>query len=266
MTRALLFWFYRDVEVCAERLRDLADLHPEQPIYGLYGGPEEDASTFQRSLAPWLADFYVATRQPDPYLKWLQGDLEIVEWFEARGHALAWSSLAVVQWDLLVRAPFDRIVPGLDPAHLYFSGLRRLDPALESRWCWTAHGAHRPSYQRFREQTARRFGRRDPPWCCLFIFAILTRPFLTVYAREARRFAGFLEYKLPTLALLLGFPCLIRDLGVLWDPIEPPAPKPLRAIPPPVPRGYIEAELSRPDGYRLFHPVPDLWGPRAAEP
>jgi hypothetical protein len=257
--QALLFWFYRDAGVCAERLRKLGELHPGQPVYGLYGGPEEEAASFERALGPRLDDFYVATRQPDPYLKWLQGDLEIVEWFEARGRALAWSSLAVVQWDLLVKAPLDRLLPGLGPAHLYFTGLRALDPALESRWYWTRQGNHQRSYHRFRAQIARSFGFHGTPLCCLFIFAVLTRAFLEVYARDAPRLSGFLEYKLPTLARLHGFSCLVGDLGVLWDPVEQPAPRPLRALPEAVPRSYIEAELARPDGFRLFHPVPYAW-------
>jgi hypothetical protein len=259
MTRALLFWFHREARVCAERVRHLRDLHPGQPIYGLYGGPEEDAGDFERALGPHLDDFYTSVRQPDPYLKWLQGDLEIVEWLEARGHALDWGSIAVVQWDLLLRAPLDRILPRLGPEHLYLSGLRRIDAALEARWHWTAHAHHRASYQRFRAQIARRFGFAGPPMGCLFIFAVLTRRFLETYASEARRFAGFLEYKLPTLALLLGFPCLVHDLGVLWDPVEPPTQRPLNAVQAVVPRAYIEAELRRPDGYRMFHPVPYTW-------
>jgi len=257
--QALLFWFYRDAPLCAERLRELAALHPGQPVYGLYGGPEEDAAAFAQALGPLLDDFYAAARQPDPYLKWLQGDLEIVEWFEARGRGLDWSSLAIVQWDLLVRAPIATLIPGLLPAHLYFSGLRRLDPVLESRWYWTTQARHQTSYHRFRAQLALRHGVRTQPWCCLFIFAVLTRPFLEVYAREGPRFSGFLEYKLPTLALLHGFPCMIRELGVLWDPVEHGVQKPLNAGSRPIPRAYIESELARPDGHRLFHPVPEPW-------
>jgi hypothetical protein len=259
MRQALLFWFYRDVGVCAERLRHLRALHPGQRIYGLYGGPEEEADDFERALSPWLDDFYVATRQPDPYLKWLQGDLEIVEWLEVRGRALDWESIAVVQWDLLVKAPLAGLLPGLAPEHLYFSGLRVLDAVLEARWYWTRQGNHQRSYRRFRAQIAGRFGFQGPPLCCLFIFAVLTRPFLEVYAREAPSLAGFLEYKLPTLARIHGFPCLVGDLGVLWDPLERAVQKPLSALPQPVPRAYVEAELARPDGFRLFHPVPYPW-------
>lgn len=257
---ALLFWCYRDAALSAERLRHLRRLHPRQRIYVLHGGPEEDAADFERALGPGLDDFYVARRQPDPYLKWLQGDLEIVEWLEARGRDLEWSSIAVVQWDLLVAAPIPRVLPALGPGQCYFSGLRPLDATLESRWYWTRPGQHQRSYQRFRAQLARRYDFHDEPSCCLFLFAVLPRPFLELYARESRGLAGFLEYKLPTLARQQGFPCLVQDLGVFWDPLERPAPRPLHALPQPIPRPYIEAEFARPDGFRLFHPVPYRFG------
>lgn len=259
MGLALLFWFYRDAPLCQERLRELRHHHPKAPIYGLYGGPEEEAPDYERALGPLLDDFYASTRQPDPYLKWMQGDLEITDWFEARGSALEWGSIAVVQWDLLVKAPIFTVLPRLGEGHNYFAGLRRLDPALEARWYWTRDPHQGRSYRRFREQIAHRFGYRGELMVCLFVFAVLSRPFLAMYAREARRFSGFLEYKMPTLAALHKHPCLIQDLGAHWDPVERPAQKPLNALPRPVPRAYIEAELSRPAGYRLFHPVPEAW-------
>ncbi len=253
---ALLFWFYRDAALCTERLGQLRRFHPDHAIYGLYGGPEEEAADFERELGPRLDDFYVALRQPDPVLKWLQGDLEIVEWFELRGRELDWGSIAVVQWDLLVQAPIPQILAGLGPGQNFFSGLRRLDPALEARWYWTRENQHQRSYHRFRAQLALRHGFHEQPMCCLFLFAVLTRPFLEVYAREGPRLSGFLEYKLPPLAQVHGFPCHVQDLGVFWDPVERAVQKPLQAVPKPIPRLYIEGQLARADGFRLFHPVP----------
>ncbi len=40
----ILFWFYRDVGLCRNRLRLLRRRNPGTPIYGLYGGPRSDGS------------------------------------------------------------------------------------------------------------------------------------------------------------------------------------------------------------------------------
>ena len=41
---AILFWYYKDPELCADRVADLRKLNPGTPIHGLFGG---DAATFE---------------------------------------------------------------------------------------------------------------------------------------------------------------------------------------------------------------------------
>ena len=193
-----------------------------------------------------------------PFLRWLQSDLIVVEWFERRGHGLSWDSVALVHWDLLLAEPLEEVLPDLAFGQLYFSGLRTIDAALESAWVWTSRPPNRSSYLRFREQLAA-LGHRGAPLACIFMFSVLTRDFLLKYQRDSRLFSGLNEYKLPSLARHYGLPIMEKDLGVLWDPLEDRADAPMNAINRPISRQFVSTQLARKGGWRVFHPFIEPW-------
>jgi hypothetical protein len=85
MKLAILFWFYKEFDTCAERLDILRRLNPDTPIYGLYGGAPEAADAVRARLGDWLDDFYAFPRPRTPHWKWLNGDRLIASWMQARG-------------------------------------------------------------------------------------------------------------------------------------------------------------------------------------
>ena len=259
---AMLFWFYRDLDECRARVRLLRRLNPATPIYGLYGGEPEGAPAAQAALGDVLDDLHCHAGDEDAQYRWIHGDQVIARWHAERGRDLAWDSLVVVQWDLLIAAPIGQVLAGLRAGAAVFSGDRPL-AEVEAWWGWGGAGdAHqRGELAQFRAWLGERYGYGGPLWCCLFIAAVLPRAFLDRYAAEAPARPGFLEYKLPTLARVFGTPVqTFPRLRPWWraEPATRDAPthdRLINATRTPVDPALIAAELARPDGARVFHPV-----------
>lgn len=272
MKLAILFWFYKDVPLCAERLDALRALNPDTPIYGLYGGTVEDAAA-ARALGPMFDDLYLFTETRDAHWKWLNGDRVIAAWMRDRGRDLAWDTVVLVQWDMLVAAPVDALFGSLRKGELVLSGFRPM-AEVEDWWGWAGRrDADKASMlETFREDLELRRGYGGPLWCCLFIVVCLPRSFLARYAEAGPPEAGFLEYRMPTLARVWDTP-VRTDLGFdpWWaaDPATRDAPasaRVLNAVGREVSPETVEAELADPAGRRIFHPytgpLPDSLRPR----
>ncbi|MEW6118576.1 MAG: hypothetical protein AB1593_00655 [Pseudomonadota bacterium] len=258
MTRpslAILFWYYRAPELCSGRLRELARLNPGVPIFGLYGGDPKSYPQFA-GLGTLLDDDWVFEDVRDADWKWRHGDQMLSRWFEARGHALAWDRLVIAQWDLLACAPMARYFSGLQKNEVYLPGLRPIEP-LRARWWWTRPGTPEGAdYLAFVDHMARQYRYRGPFEACQFMTAGLPRAFMAAYARASSPEPGFLEYKLPAYARALGFsPVDLPHLHVAWPGETPSGRVVLTAAKRDIDDLDIAAELLRPEGARLFHPV-----------
>lgn len=89
MKIAILFWFYKEPQVCENRLKILRKYNPDTPIYGLYGGDSKDENIHRSILNKYLDDFYVFNKKRDTNWKWLHGDLMITDWYRERGVKLS---------------------------------------------------------------------------------------------------------------------------------------------------------------------------------
>jgi len=211
---ALLFWFYKDPGVCVNHLQILRRLNPAIPVYGLYGGPGNDAGAF-RGCCDLLHDCYTTSAPPDPLWRWRNGDLLLREWYQERGRFLPFDLLAIVQWDLLLLAPIDTWFAGMRDNDVFFSSARPVD-ALAS-WFWTSDPKEKPSYEEFRRYLSADCHYYGSPWCCEFVMACLPRLYFELWLKIGRPAVGYIEYKLPTYAKMFGFDfhrCI--DLDTFW--------------------------------------------------
>jgi hypothetical protein len=198
---AILFWFYKEEALCRDRLGLLRRLHPETPIYGLYGGPLPEASRFEAAL-PELDDFWAFPDVMPSYWSWRNGDLLIRRWHESRGQQLmTWDTIFVAQWDLLVTEPIHTLVP-VQPDEFVVSGLRPINE-VEPWWMWT-QGEHRAEYEEFMAHVRRDLDYAGSAYACQFVAAFLPRSFLDRYVGLDSPELGFIEYKLPTYAAAFG--------------------------------------------------------------
>lgn len=258
MNIAILFWFYKEPEICENRLQILKKYNPDLKIYGLYGGELSEADKYKKHLGEYFDDFYVSPYEDSDW-KWINGDLMILEWFDKRGRELEWDNIAVVQWDMLV---FDSILnqfPNIKKDEIYLSGKKMLDKETEDKWSWTKPGSEeRVNYLNFIEYIEKNYKYTDEILCCLFIFQIMPRIFFEKYLTVNDREVGMLEYKIPMYAKIFSIPFYEKDLGVHWFEAEGTE-KPLNAIPKEIRRSFIEKELGKENGFRMFHPYFKKW-------
>lgn len=264
MPPSILFWCYRDEALCENRLRLLRRRNPGVPLYGLYGGPAEDASSFSRRLGRLLDDFWPYPAGDDRDWKWRNGDLVLTRWFTDRGSALAWDHVFVAQWDLVVTAPLDGWLPALGADEMLLSGVR---PVREVApwWRWTRWEETRAEYDALVALVTARYGAVDDPMCCQFIVQVAPRAFFERYSGIEQRELGFLEYKVPIYAQAFGLRLVPDTCFRPWwpeDPATAQAPrreKLMHAWGSEVRLPVMLAEAHRPGGRRAFHPYRGLY-------
>lgn len=259
MNLALLFWFYKDIDICKNRLELIRKHNPDIKIYGLYGGDHAEAHTFDTGLSSYLDDFYTCPYQ-DSYWKWRHGDLTILDWYEKRGKNLDWDSVCIIQWDLLV---FDNIrtqFSDIKKDELYVTAYGELEERHEEQWDWTASNSkERPDYIAFREYIKETYGYNTKPLRSVFVLAVLPRLFLEKYLEVENKEVGFLEYKIPTYADIFNIPIFKKNLGTKWFDTTKEEDQALNGNAVEIPEERIRKELAKPDGRRLFHPYFKIW-------
>ena len=257
MKLAVLFWFYKDVDVCEDRLKLLKEHNPDLNIFGLYGGEHAKSRLFRSRLGKYLDDFYISPYRSKGW-KWINGDLMLLEWYNRRGRNLRWDSIVVVQWDMLVFTSLSNLFGKMKTGEIFLSGLRELSKSIEDRWNWTQLGSpNRRNYLNYLKYVKEEYGYRESPLCCLFILQALPREFFDRYLSVKNRRVGMLEYKMPIYARIFGIPFYRKDLGVCW--FEDLKTRPLNAETVEISEGYVRKELKKRDGWRIFHPYFKKW-------
>lgn len=258
---AVLFWFYKEPDLCENRLLLLRQHNPEARIYGLYGGDPSQAHVFQARLGKHLDDFYTFDQPRDAHWKWYHGDQMIVHWYRERGVQLEWDSLFIAQWDMLVFGHLDKLFAGLKQGEMLFSGLRPVREVDPWWWYIRENSPEREEYFRFLDFVRETYGFGGDPLCGEFIVICLPRTFIERYAEIANPELGFLEYKIPIYAQIFGTPFFTNHPHNPWwgdDPATRDAPLLARALNSEtknVPLRSIVAHKLLPGGRRIFHPV-----------
>ena len=254
---AILFWYYKQPEVCLDRAKLLRRLNPGVPILGLFGGEPRDFSAYHRALADCLDENWACPGGKDAEWKWRHGDRMICEWFDQCGQHHEWDTLIIMQWDMLALAPIHELFGMLRRDELYLPGLRPLAD-VETSWWWTRPGTEvHADYLSFKAWLAGPLGYRSDLQACQFVTAALPRDFLRRYAAIEQPELGFLEYKIPAYAALFGF--TLRDLPHLPTHWQGETPAKIRvtltASKKDISPTTLASELLTPGGARLFHPV-----------
>jgi hypothetical protein len=276
---AVLFWFYKEPDICQNRLEILREHNPDIQIYGLYGGDVATVDVYKSQLKPYLDDFYAFTEERDADWKWLQGDLMLTHWYRERGKYLDWDTVTIVQWDLLVFDKIDRLFAMLTPDTILLSGLRPI-AEVEADWLWVTPKipAHRQQYLEFLEYVSKTFDYQQEPMGCIFIIACLPRIFLEAYSQIDRPELGFIEYRIPIYAQILGIPvCEDHPFAAWWVDNDPTFynknmwqrtrdlldrrfnPHPLNPTRSDISLIAIHRQLNMPTGTRMFHPYQYLF-------
>jgi hypothetical protein len=223
MKLAILFWFYKEPEICQNRLEILRQHNPNTPIYGVYGGDLAEVDLYKSQLGEYLDDFYTFSEPKDTYWKWLQGDLILTHWYRERGQDLPFDTVVVVQWDMLIFGAIDGLFSMLKPDQILLSGLRPITE-IEENWHWVTPKLPdlRLRYLQFLKHVGKVYDYQQEPMACIFIVACLPRIFLERYAAIEQPELGFVEYRIPIYAQIFDIPiCEHHPFNVWWVDVEP---------------------------------------------
>jgi len=258
MKPSVLFWFYKDFDVCKERLRKLRVLNPEVTVFALYGGMAGDIPAAQAALLGLVDDFYAYPHAKDPKWKWKHGDQLIATWYKERGQQLNWSTLFVMQWDMLIVEPLDSLFAELNPDEILLSGYRPFE-SVSTWWPWAKPTD--PDLITFKSFLKDKFDYDGELFACLFIVACLPRKFLQQYAEVDHADIGFLEYKMPSLAHIFGTPICQTHRFDPWWAADPSTKHVLRsqrwlnAVAQEVSWSAIILKIADDNAKKIFHPV-----------
>jgi hypothetical protein len=223
MKLAVLFWFYKEPEICQNRLELLRKHNPKIPIYGVYGGDLATVDRYKIQLDPYLDDFYAFSEHQDAHWKWRNGDLILTHWYRERGKYLPFDTVVVIQWDMLVFGAIEQIFSMLQKDRILLSGLRSI-AEVEDNWHWVTPKVpdERRQYLEFMEHIDKTYSYQQDPIGCIFIVACLPRIFLEPYSEIERPELGFLEYRIPIYAQIFGVPiCENHPFKVWWVDEDP---------------------------------------------
>lgn len=267
---AIIYWFYKEPEITKNHLQLLKQNNPNHKVYGLYGGDPTEADVYKEALGADLDDFWVypGTYGTDSYTKWIYGNLLLLDWYDKRGCDLAWDSVAITQWDMLVFDDILNQLPGIQAEQVYFAGYRTMDESLENRWTWTSpDGDHRHEYDEFREYVTDTYSWHEPLKACLYLLEIFPRKFFDKYLELPNKQIGMLEYKDPTLAVAWGLEVYEHDLGVYWgDWCTPETAALIATGKHSVSDVFVTQQLENPNGWRIFHPNHSMWQGNKPQP
>uniref|UniRef100_B8HV90 Uncharacterized protein n=1 Tax=Cyanothece sp. (strain PCC 7425 / ATCC 29141) TaxID=395961 RepID=B8HV90_CYAP4 len=279
MKLAILFWFYKEPEICHNHLKILRQHNPTIPIYGLYGGDLATTDQYKSVLNPYLDDFYAFCEAKDSYWKWIQGDLMITQWFRDRGKHLEWDTILIVQWDMLVFGAVEQLFSMLKQDEILLSGLRPI-AEVENQWQWVSPKIPdlRQRYLEFLAHVRNIYDYEQNPLGCLFIVVGFPRTFLEQYSKVEDPELGFLEYRIPIYAQIFGTPfCQDHPFQAWWVDTDPVFrannlvrrawnslhlrfnPKPLNPVKREISLISICHHLSTEVGARIFHPYEQLF-------
>lgn len=223
MKLAILFWFYKEPEVCQNRLEILRQYNPQTPIYGLYGGDLAIADQYESALSPYLDDFYTFSEAKDSHWKWIQGDLMITQWYRDRGKDLPWDTIVIIQWDMLVFGVVEELFGMLQRDQILLSGLRPIKE-VELDWLWTTPNVpeHQQRYAHFLEYMHKTYHYSKEPLACLFIVVCLPKAFLEKYSNVEQPELGFIEYRIPMYAQIFNTSfCNDHPYEGWWVDVDP---------------------------------------------
>lgn len=261
MKLAILFWFYKDLEICKNRLKILKKYNPDLKIFGLYGGEHGKFDLYKKKLGVYLNNIYLCPSK-DSNEKWIHGDLMILDWYNNIGKELSWDSIFVVQWDALILDSLENQFSRLKKDQIFISATDVLDKYSKEKWNWTRLDSKENSnYLNFKKYISKNYNYESEVLRSLFVFSIFPRNFFEKWNTINNKLVGMLEYKMPTYAKIFGFNFYEKDLGTAWfeKNKEWYDNKPINATGILIKDIFILNELKNKDGYRIFHPYEKIW-------
>ncbi len=260
---AILFWFYKNVDVCENRLQLLKQQNPNCKIYWLYGWQKSQENKFKDRLNKYLDNFYT-TPEKNSFKKWIHGDLYLLDRYENIWKKLKWDSIFLAQRDMLIFEPIKNIFNGIKKDEILLPHYDIITKKIENNRYRTSVKNYnkkqntdktkihmRKNYLWFKKYIKKKYWFIDKLPRTIFMTAIMPKIFFEKYKTVKDIEIGFLEYKIPTYAKIFK---IKRFKKYLWEKITPIEKCPMNADTIEIKKEYIQSQLKRKKWRRIFHP------------
>jgi hypothetical protein len=252
LKRIIVFRFHKLPAICLERIHFLRRLNPSIEIFGLFGGDGDDLPVFKSTLGSSLAHIY-SLAPHSPVWKWRFSDLVFCEWFRNIGSSVAFDVAHLIEWDLLLCEPLDKMYAHIPVGSLGLTAIRPVKD-VEADWQPTALEPFCLEWRELLRWARHTHSYSAEPHACLGPGYCLPRAFLESYSHFSMPELSLDELRLPLAAQLLGVPWADTRLCRAWfmeDELRL-----FNTIKKEVLPATVARELQQPKGRRAFHPVP----------
>jgi hypothetical protein len=250
MKRIIVFRYHDQLDVCKSRLMLLKQFNPNTPIYGLYGGPEDQYSDYESGLSELLSANY-CFKGKDAKWKWKNGDLVILEWFKDFGKDIDFRSLVLSEWDLVFFKPIETLYQHIPFESIGLTGLVPLS-SVEKKWFWTADPVHGEDWEKLLEHAVNEHNYSSKPFACILPGAHISKTFLQFFSNTEVKDLCHDELRIPLYAQILGFD--IRDTGFYHSWFSRSELNFFNANEVEITSETINKQLQKKNGRRVFHP------------
>lgn len=247
MDRAILFRFHKNTEICASRIKLLKEMNPETAIYGL----GEEIENSEKLFEAGMEDLHVIEDKGSEW-KWKNGDLAIKNWFENVGNEKEFDILHVIEWDLLLTEPLDKLYSHVEEDQVALTGLKPIEEAKEYGWKWV-NDKYEESWIELRNKVEEDLNFSKESKGCILPAAALPRSFLEDYSDFNIPELCNDEVRVPLYAEALGYELI--DTGFFGEWGSDQVYQYFNALGQEIEEEKIRKQLNQEDGRRAFHPV-----------
>ena len=182
------------------------------PIYGIYGGNDEELSNFKKTLKDLLFDFYEA-KCPSEW-KWKNFDLVLLDWYRDVGKYIDFDMAYTSEWDLLIFGSVQDIYSHINDKDVGLTGLIPLSK-IENTWFWTTAEPHKSEWKRLFTFISQSYQYISTPLASLGPGLCFPKSFLCEYNELYIPELCHDELRMPLIAQLLHYN--LKDTGFFKD-------------------------------------------------
>jgi hypothetical protein len=255
--RIILFRFDRNPLVCRSRVALLRRLNPGVPLFGVLGA-ERGFRHFGFRLGSkrfLRLDGFYWSRERGRW-NWKHGDLVFAAWYRDVGYRIEFDIAHVIEWDLLLLEPLERLYESVPEGAVGLTALTPLS-AIEHDWDWMQRTDDRRQWEELLAYARETWDYDQVPYACWGPGSCLPRSFLERYAAIDAPVLAHDELRLPLFGQMLGFPLVDTRFRLSWGDSREDRFFNLASVE--IEQEVIMRELAKPDGRRAFHPVRHVW-------
>ena len=258
MKRIILYRFHNKIEICKNRIELLRKFNPGVPVYGLYGGKEDEFEFYALNLASDFDDIYCIRNKPDEW-KWKNSDLAIRLWHKDFGHTIDYDMVHIMEWDLILLDSLDNLYRHIPGDTLGITGLVPLKK-IEKRWFWIRDEKQKSQWVKLREFAKQNLNFEGEGYGSLGPGLCYPKSFLEAYNKIEVPDLCNDELRLPFMAKALGFE--VMDTGFFKKWFSKKELKYFNCNNIEVERETMMKQYGKKNGRRVFHPFRELLDPK----